>query len=363
MTADEQREALEQQVANNPDDLVVQKQLHTLLESGNCTFEGVTLNEWFAKTGPPIDRLDNYPFDTRGDLHVFARMGTFALPFLFRHFGSSWLVESWQAGSALAEFSSDVTCSQTIADKLVLWLTHSHGLIRLHARWVLAALAPHSSDIVFRYLQNQPTLQPRLADALAYHGRHAQHLVPELLKLQASLPVFDHPSIGKILQEIRGPWPCDPENPVPYLGEHISFYSDGPTGTSREDFQMFVKEVWQEAASGFVRYLDESEGDPLFLEGWNDHLESKCQDALGTWWPERVVIARPSLILSMYKEETRNAIHASVESYDQEVFTMGELLFKLHRCHNKYANANDRIFEGLTLEEPGRYYITTGSLV
>lgn len=58
---------------------------------------------------------------------------------------------------------------------------------------------------------------------------------------------------------------------------------------------------------------------------------------------------------------SRPAQEAKIESEDPRGFTMGALMHLVQLVYDERAHPNDRIFEGLKLEAPGRYSINTGS--
>lgn len=141
--------------------------------------------------------LEDFPLDFDGHARVWSLVGPRCVAYLLEQFRSMSLVRHWHAGMALACMNS---ARDVITAGVVPLLEHAHGVVRRHARWVLAALAPESTIEMLRLAAADPARLPVIHAALTYHGRNAA----------PALPVLDA-------------WPTDPDEPVPYLGEHVRY--------------------------------------------------------------------------------------------------------------------------------------------
>jgi hypothetical protein len=78
------------------------------------------------------------------------------------------------------------------------------------------------------------------------------------------------------------------------------------------------------------------------------------------WCPDQIAIGRRELPTSLFKFETNEVVSTTLVA-DGVAFTKQELLWKLLDVQDRLGWCNDRIFEGLSLDEDGGYYLSTGS--
>jgi hypothetical protein len=82
------------------------------------------------------------------------------------------------------------------------------------------------------------------------------------------------------------------------------------------------------------------------------------------WQPEKIVLqaADISLIYGFWKEDVEVEEVVEIRAGNDESFTAGELLFKIHNLVTENLRGMDRhFFEGLSLEKPPAYRLSLGS--
>jgi hypothetical protein len=82
------------------------------------------------------------------------------------------------------------------------------------------------------------------------------------------------------------------------------------------------------------------------------------------WRPDLVAFAAPTIVVGAYDARSRSVKQVTLHAPDGQRFTNQQLLWALLDAHHRVAPCNDRIFEGLRLDEDaadGSYYISTGS--
>jgi hypothetical protein len=82
------------------------------------------------------------------------------------------------------------------------------------------------------------------------------------------------------------------------------------------------------------------------------------------WRPEEIVLraAGIALIYEFWEGDDEVTKAVEVRADNDEFFTAGELLFKIHNLVTENLKGMDRhFFEGLSLQKPGRYRLSLGS--
>ena len=238
------------------------------------------------------------------------------------------------AGLALARIDS----ADTIVPLLVPYLADPHPLVSEHARWIVRELGAAALPCLMDAYASQAKYQSAIADALAFQGPRAASAAIVLRE-----DARENAAFAEAYRQIVGPWPESPEEPMPYLGEHIRMDFEGPPPFEAHGIQLWLDAVQWTASMN---------------EGATWDRDASPEETIHVWRPDRIAIAAPQVVLHAYAGDT---VTTTIHAADGARFTNQELLWKLLDAHHRIARCNDRIFEGLDRQDDGSYYISTGS--
>lgn len=241
----------------------------------------------------------------------------------------------------------------TIAPALVDVLDHPHPLVRETVQWSLRRMPVAATAALLERLPD-PTRRRASVRALSFLGRRAASALPRLQDMLERLDVHDAEPVRTAIEAITGP-KVDPELPLPYLGERIVLTQD--VSLPRKPERLWLETVEQHV----LTVGDEARADAFTLDGWK--RMAKLTSPPAGWAPDRVVLRRDRIRLTMYDFEREKYVSTTLVAKDRAAFTMGELLFKAVAAFGVHANCvGTRIFEGLRADTAkGTYYVRTGS--
>lgn len=249
---------------------------------------------------------------------------------------SNDLRDAFEAGLEIAEDAD----AEVAVPLLVTHLADPHPLLAMHVRFVLRELGDAALAPLIACYDERPAQRAEIAEMFGFLG-------PRALAAAERLRRDDYTAA---LREIVGPWDADPEDALPYVGEAVRLDWDGPPPI--EDLGM---ELWLQLVEGHAE--NAKYGDDWDL--W-DRSAWQPEHVKIDWCPDQIAIGRRELLISLFDFD-RNEVVTTTLVAEGAAFTKQELLWKLLDAQHRLGRCNDRIFEGLSLDEDGGYYLSTGS--
>lgn len=364
MTSLDSLDELQRALDLEPDNTTLILELGRLSERSGWTSEqGLSLDETFRRLfGQDSDYLGELPKTARD----YVDLGRRGIAYLLKAVDTEWwIVGRWYALNLLVELADPVT-APLITQHLLPHLEHPHKLFQRMVRHTLTGLIPGALGPLVEALESNATPSPALLDAIAFLGPSAQPLIPALEALELSTE-----NILATRQALGGPWPSEPNKPVPYQGEQLRFELEiEPTEAP------FVPSMptWNDALfyasehiSALLRNLDDG-----FYEGLSSDVIHEVDTpwppeanaaiaAFEAWHPNTLVLAQPRVRLTYFRWDSHEVEGQDVEAEHPEMgFTQIELLHKALQIYGRYAGGHDRIFEGIQRRADGAYDICSG---
>ncbi len=238
-----------------------------------------------------------------------------------------------------------------VVPQLVQHLADPHPLVAAHARWALRELGPAALPALHDcYVTRAQDDRAPVAGALGFLGPGAGARSADIVREDARVD----PRIAAALKAIEGPWPDSPEIALAYIGEVVRLDDDGPS-----PLDTYGLDLWIDLVHWHADIATNADDWNLWSRGaWDpeqDHAVSI------EWYPDQIAIARAELTIAAYSWETNDVVTTTIAAANGRTFTNLELLWRALDAHHRIARCNDRIFEGLSREDDGSYYIATGS--
>lgn len=247
---------------------------------------------------------------------------------------SNDLKDVFAAGLDIVAAGDPVVAVQLIVPQL----SDPHPWVAMHGQFILRELGDAILAPLTACYDERPEQRGVIAEMFGFLGPRS-HRAAERLHRDGHTAA---------LRQVIGPWDPDPEVALPYIGEAVRLDDDGPPSMEYLGMELWLDLVERAADS----HADEC--DLWDRSAWQPGTVSI------DWCPDQIAIGRRELPISLFDFDTRAVVTTTLVA-EGAAFTKRELLWKLLDAQHRLGRCNDRVFEGLALDEDGSYYLSTGS--